>query len=64
MESLMTTKAAQTTSLTADFIKARMIRPRVGLPSELIGAAILLASDASEPVTGHIIMCDDGCLTA
>ena len=28
MESPMTRKAAQTTSLTADFIKARMIRPR------------------------------------
>ena len=64
MESPMTRKAAQTTSLTADFIKARMIRPRLGLPRELIGAAIFLASDASELVTGHTIMCDDGYLTA
>ena len=64
MESPMTRKAAQTTSLTADFIKARMIRPRVGLPRELIGAAIFLASDASELVTGHTIMCDDGYMTA
>ena len=64
MESPMTRKAAQTTSFTADFIKARMIRPRVGLPRELIGAAIFLASDASELVTGHTIMCDDGYLTA
>ena len=64
MESPMTRKAAQTTSFTADFIKARMIRPRVGLPRELIGAAIFLASDASELVTGHTIMCDDGYMTA
>ena len=64
MESPMTRKAAQTTSLTADFIKARMIRPRVGLPRELIGAAVFLASDASELVTGHTLMCDDGYLTA
>ena len=64
MQSPMTRKAAQTTSLTADFIKARMIRPRVGLPRELIGAAVFLASDASELVTGHILMCDDGYLTA
>ncbi len=64
MESPMTRKAAQTTSLTADFIKDRMIRQRVGLPRELIGAAIFLASDASELVTGHTIMCDDGYMTA
>ena len=56
--------AAQRTSLTADFIKARMLRPRLGLPRELIGAAIFLASDAAELVTGHTIMCDDGYLVA
>ena len=55
---------AQTSSLTADFIKARMIRPRLGLPRELVGAAIFLASDASELVNGHVVMCDDGYLTA
>ncbi|MDE0201966.1 MAG: SDR family oxidoreductase [Rhodospirillaceae bacterium] len=64
MESPMTRRAAQTTSHTADFIKARMVRPRLGLPRELIGAAVFLASDASELVTGHTIMCDDGYLTA
>ena len=64
MDSPMTRVAAQTTSLTADFIKARMLRPRLGLPRELIGAAIFLASDASELVTGHTLMCDDGYLTA
>ncbi|MFV2062068.1 MAG: SDR family NAD(P)-dependent oxidoreductase [Chloroflexota bacterium] len=64
MDSPMTRKAARTTSLTADFIKARMLRERLGLPRELIGAAIYLASDASELVTGHTIMCDDGYLAA
>jgi NAD(P)-dependent dehydrogenase (short-subunit alcohol dehydrogenase family) len=64
MDSPLTRRAAQRTSLTADFIKARMLRPRLGLPRELIGAAIYLASDASELVTGHTIMCDDGYLTA
>ena len=64
MDSPLTKAAATTTSLTADWIKGRMLRPRLGLPRELIGAAIYLASDASELVTGHTIMCDDGYLTA
>ena len=64
MDSPLTRAAATTTSVTADFIKARMLRPRLGLPRELIGAAIFLASDASELVTGHMLMCDDGYLTA
>ena len=64
MESPLTRQAAQKTSITADFIKARMLRPRLGLPREEIGAAVFLASDASELVTGHVIMCDDGYLTA
>ncbi len=64
MDSPLTKQAAQRTSLTADFIKARMLRPRLGLPRELIGAAIFLASDAADLVTGHTLMCDDGYLTA
>lgn len=64
MESPLTKAAATTTSITADFIKARMLRPRLGLPRELIGTAVFLGSDASELVTGHIVMCDDGYLTA
>jgi NAD(P)-dependent dehydrogenase (short-subunit alcohol dehydrogenase family) len=64
MESPLTRAAAKTTSITADFIKDRMLRPRLGLPRELIGAAVFLASDASELVTGHVIMCDDGYVTA
>ena len=64
MDSPLTRQVAQTTSITADFIKARMLRPRLGLPRELIGAAIFLASDAADLVTGHTLMCDDGYLTA
>ena len=56
--------SAMKSSVTSDFIKARMLRPRLALPRELIGAAIFLASDASELVSGHILMCDDGYLTA
>ena len=64
MDSPLVRAAAQTSSVTSDFIKARMMRPRLGLPRELIGTAIFLASDASELVNGHIVMCDDGYLTA
>jgi NAD(P)-dependent dehydrogenase (short-subunit alcohol dehydrogenase family) len=64
MDSPLTRVGAQRTSITADFIKARMLRPRLGLPRELIGAAIFLASDAADLVTGHTIMCDDGYLVA
>jgi NAD(P)-dependent dehydrogenase (short-subunit alcohol dehydrogenase family) len=64
MDSPLTERASATTSITADFIKARMIRERLGLPRELIGAAIFLASDASYLVNGHTIMCDDGYLIA
>jgi NAD(P)-dependent dehydrogenase (short-subunit alcohol dehydrogenase family) len=64
MDSPLVRNAALTSSITSDFIKARMPRPRLGLPRELIGTAIFLASDASELVNGHIVMCDDGYLTA
>ena len=64
MDSPLARAAAQSSSVTSDFIKARMIRSRPGLPRELIGAAVFLASDASELVTGHILMCDDGYLAA
>ena len=64
MESPLVKSAAQTSSVTSDFIKGRMLRQRLGLPRELIGAAIFLGSDASELVTGHTIMCDDGYLVA
>jgi NAD(P)-dependent dehydrogenase (short-subunit alcohol dehydrogenase family) len=64
MDSPLVRAAAQTSTVTSDFIKTRMIRPRLGLPRDLIGTAIFLASDASELVNGHVVMCDDGYLTA
>ncbi|GIT47480.1 MAG: hypothetical protein Ct9H300mP13_2760 [Gammaproteobacteria bacterium] len=64
MESPLTTNARHSTSVTSDFIEQRMIRKRSGLPRELIGAAVFLASDASQLVTGHMLMCDDGYLSA
>ena len=56
------TALTSVSSITVDFIADRMIQKRLGLPKELIGTAVFLASDASELVTGHIVMCDDGYL--
>lgn len=60
----LTRSAREAASETAEFIEARMPRRRLGSPSQIIGAAVFLASDASELVTGHTLMCDDGYLTA
>lgn len=60
IDSPLTRAVAETSSVTSDFIIERMLRDRLGLPRELIGAAIFLASDASDLVTGHTVMCDDG----
>ncbi len=64
METPLISRTALTSgsSITVDFIAERMIQKRLGLPKELIGTAVFLASDASELVTGHIVMCDDGYL--
>lgn len=64
MESALTARTAVTSSITSDFIRSRMLRPRLGQPDELVGAAIFLASDASGLVNGHTLMCDDGYLVA
>ena len=59
----LTSKAAQRTSSPPGSSR----RACSGLAWEAagaIGAAIFLASDAAELVTGHTIMCDDGYLTA
>lgn len=64
MQTPLIRRVDKSNTITSDFIKARMIRHRLGLPREMIGTAIFLASDASELVTGHIVMCDDGYLTA
>jgi NAD(P)-dependent dehydrogenase (short-subunit alcohol dehydrogenase family) len=61
----LTERAARTSSVTSDFIRARMLRrDRLGEPPEIVGAAIFLASDASLLVTGHTLPVDDGYLIA
>jgi NAD(P)-dependent dehydrogenase (short-subunit alcohol dehydrogenase family) len=63
-DSPLTRAGARKSSVTSDFIKARMLRKDLILPRELVGTAIFLASDASLRVTGHTIPVDDGYLTA
>ena len=63
-DSPLTRARAKQSSVTSDFIKARMLRKELILPRELVGTAIFLASDASLRVTGHTILVDDGYLTA
>jgi gluconate 5-dehydrogenase len=46
------------------WIKGRTPTGRWGLPEELIGTAVFLASKASDFVTGQIIYVDGGILAA
>lgn len=64
IETDLTRSAAQQSTHTVEFIKQRMLRPGAGVPSDLVGAAIFLASAASGLVTGHTLACDDGYLIA
>jgi NAD(P)-dependent dehydrogenase (short-subunit alcohol dehydrogenase family) len=63
-DSPLTRAGARRSSVTSDFIQARMLRKELILPRELVGTAIYLASDASLRVTGHTVLVDDGYLTA
>jgi NAD(P)-dependent dehydrogenase (short-subunit alcohol dehydrogenase family) len=63
-DSPLTRARARQSSVTSDFIQARMLRRDLILPRELVGAVVFLASDASLKVTGHTIMVDDGYLVA
>jgi NAD(P)-dependent dehydrogenase (short-subunit alcohol dehydrogenase family) len=61
----LTAAVGKTSSVTSDFIIARMLRERrLGEPPEIVGAAVFLASDASLLVTGHTLPVDDGYLIA
>ena len=63
-DSPLTRARARQSSVTSDFIEARMLRKELILPPELVGTAVFLASDASLRVTGHTVPVDDGYLTA
>ena len=63
-DSPLTRARAKQSSVTSDFIQARMLRKDLILPRELVGTAVYLASDASLRVTGHTVLVDDGYLTA
>ncbi len=61
----LTEAVGKTSSVTSDFIIARLPRKdRLGSPPEVVGAAVFLASDASALVTGHTLPVDDGYLIA
>ena len=61
----LTAAVGKTSSVTSDFILARMLREeRLGEPPEIVGAAVFLAGDASLLVTGHTLPVDDGYLIA
>jgi NAD(P)-dependent dehydrogenase (short-subunit alcohol dehydrogenase family) len=59
-DSPLTRERAKQSSVTSDFLQARMLRKELILPRELVGAAIFLASEASVRVTGHTLLVDDG----
>jgi NAD(P)-dependent dehydrogenase (short-subunit alcohol dehydrogenase family) len=63
-DSPLTRARARQSSVTSDFITARALRKELILPRELVGAVVFLASDASQRVTGHTLMVDDGYLAA
>jgi NAD(P)-dependent dehydrogenase (short-subunit alcohol dehydrogenase family) len=59
-DSPLTRARKQQSSVTSDFLEARMLRKELILPRELVGTAVFLAGDASARVTGHTVLVDDG----
>ncbi len=65
MRTPLTARVGQVSSVTSDFILARLLREgHIGEAHEIVGAAVFLASDASALVTGHTLPVDDGYLIA
>ena len=65
MRTPLTARVGQVSSVTSDFILARLLREgHIGEAHEIVGAAVFLASDASALVTGHTLPVDDGSLIA
>jgi NAD(P)-dependent dehydrogenase (short-subunit alcohol dehydrogenase family) len=59
-DSPLTRARAKQSSVTSDFLQARMLRKELIIPRELVGTVIFLAGDASARVTGHTVLVDDG----
>jgi len=55
-----TSKAMQENEARADRLRSRIILGRFAEPSDLVGAALFLASPASDFVTGHTLFVDGG----
>ncbi len=60
----LTSQGARRSSVTSDFIEARMLRAGLAQAQHVVGAAVFLASDAAALVTGHTLPVDDGYLIA
>lgn len=60
----LTSSGARRSNVTSDFIQSRLLREGLPSPDKVVGAAVFLASDASELVTGHTLPVDDGYLIA
>jgi NAD(P)-dependent dehydrogenase (short-subunit alcohol dehydrogenase family) len=60
----LTSRGARSSSVTSDFIQARMLRDGLPQAHHVVGAAVFLAADASALVTGHTLPVDDGYLIA
>jgi NAD(P)-dependent dehydrogenase (short-subunit alcohol dehydrogenase family) len=60
----LTSQGARRSSVTSDFIEKRFLRDGLPKPHQIVGAAVFLATDAAELVTGHTLPVDDGYLIA
>lgn len=60
----MTSMGLERSSVTSDFIQARMLREGLAAPHHCVGAVVFLASDAAALITGHTLPVDDGYLIA
>jgi NAD(P)-dependent dehydrogenase (short-subunit alcohol dehydrogenase family) len=64
LDTPLTAQGARRSSVTSDFIQARMLREGLPPAHHVVGAAVFLASDAAALVTGHTLPVDDGYLIA